>query len=156
MVLTEIKNIVFDAHDMTLSISTVCRKINKVGLTRKRLTSVPNERNSNERINERKFFSIDVSRISNENLVFLDETGFNEHIKRAYGYSLKNTKAYITIPNNKGVNLSLLCAINSRGLIGYKYLTGSYNSNSFLGFLERLIVPYFITNQNSILIMDYA
>ncbi|KAG0436845.1 hypothetical protein DMUE_4018 [Dictyocoela muelleri] len=67
MVQAEIKNIVSDAHDLTLSISTVCRKINKVGLTRKRLTSVSNERNSNERINERKIFATDLSRISNEN-----------------------------------------------------------------------------------------
>ncbi|KAG0436657.1 hypothetical protein DMUE_4111 [Dictyocoela muelleri] len=156
LVQVEIKNIVSDAHDLTLSISTVCRKINKVELTRKRLTCVPNERNSNKELMREIFFATEVSRISNENLVFLDETGFNEHIKIAYGYFPKNTKAYITVTDNRGINKSLHCSINSRGLIGYEYLTESYNSNSFLGFLERVIVPYFITNQNSILIMDNA
>ncbi|KAG0434117.1 hypothetical protein DMUE_5292 [Dictyocoela muelleri] len=156
MVQEEVKNIIADSHDLRLSVSTVCRKIKKVGITRKRLTSVPNERNSVERVNERKIYATDISRISYENLVFLDETGFNEHIKRAYGYSLKNSRAYITVPANRGINRSLLCAINSRGLIGYEYLTGSYNSNLFLAFLERILVPYFVLNPNSILIMDNA
>ncbi|KCZ78913.1 hypothetical protein H311_00047 [Anncaliia algerae PRA109] len=39
----------------------------------------------------RAIFAMDLSRMSDLNLIFLDETGLNKHSIRSYGYSLRNT-----------------------------------------------------------------
>ncbi|XP_065675473.1 uncharacterized protein LOC136091693 [Hydra vulgaris] len=97
----------------------------------------------------------EISRIGNKNLVFLDETGFNQHTKRRYGYSPLNIKAFVAVPANKSVNKSLICAIDYNGIIGYKYRTGSYNGTEFINFIS-VLAPYFASHPNSILIMDNA
>jgi len=121
-------------------------------ITRKRLSLVPEERNIQEKINARAIYSMEVSRISNENLIFLDETRFNRHTFRRYGYSLRNTKAYITA--NRGVNTSLICEIGVQGVIGYTLKTGAFNTSTFLEFIKKKLVPYFASNSNKVLIMD--
>ena len=121
-------------------------------ITRK--TLVLAERNTKDRIEARKVYSMDVSRIADENLVFLDETGFNEHSRRSYGYSLINTKDYITVPANRNINRSLLCTISKDGVIAHECRKGSYNGDSILIFINTHLVPYFIDHPNSVLIMD--
>ena len=139
-----------------ISQSTVSRKLKKMGITRKQLTLVPIERNTVERINQRRMYSLEISRISDENLIFLDETGFSEHTTREYGYSPAGNKAYVNVPANRKRDKSLLCAINKEGVIGYELKEGSYNGESFIGFINRVIVPYFYEHPTSILIMDNA
>ena len=91
-----------------------------------------------------------------ENLIFLNETGFNEHTKRTYGYSLENHKAYITVPANRNVNKSLLCTLGINDVISFEYKNGSFNSNTFIDFIINKLVPYFRTNPTSIPVMDNA
>lgn len=53
-------------------------------------------------------------------LIYIDETGFNIYTSKSYGYSLVNTKAYNTVPANRGRNVSLLCAVSIDGMIAYE------------------------------------
>ena len=110
----EIKEIVQESGLGCISRSTISRKLKKMKITRKRVTLMPVERNTREKIDDQMIYSADVSRISDENLVFLDETGFNEHARRKYGYSLLITKAYITVPANRNVNRSVMCQLVKR------------------------------------------
>jgi hypothetical protein len=86
---------------------------------------------------------MEIERMSDENLIFLDETGFNEHTQRKYGYSLGSTKAFITLLANRNVNKSLMCAISSSGVFGYELITGAYNSNLFINFINTHLISYF-------------
>lgn len=150
----EIQEKILETQQVLISQPTISRKIKKMKFTRKRLCLVPEERNTSERLNARAIYSGEISRISDANLIFLDETGFNQHTRRSYGYSLQNTPAYITVPANKGVNRSLICAIGITGVVAYKYKTGAFNAISFGQFITEQLVPYFIRNPNKILIMD--
>jgi len=53
------------------------------------------ERNTSERIDSRAIYVSEILIIERKNLIFLDETGFNQHAQRTYGYSQRNTKAYV-------------------------------------------------------------
>ncbi|KAI0979119.1 hypothetical protein GJ496_005767 [Pomphorhynchus laevis] len=152
----EIKDIVSEKNNVVGSQPTISRIIKKIGITRKKLSIIPEERNVTERIAARKEYAIDVSRIPDNNLVFLDETGFNEHLKRHLGYSPINNKAYTIVLANKGINRSVICAINLKGIIEYQYRQGSYNANLFIEFLCCVVVPYFSRNPNAIIVMDNA
>ncbi|KAG0437411.1 hypothetical protein DMUE_3704 [Dictyocoela muelleri] len=90
------------------SVSTICRQIRKMNYTRKVLTKIPVSKNSVENKISRYEYCNFLNLIENEDLFFLDESGFNLHLTPKYGYSLKNTKAYTTIPNSKGSNVSFL------------------------------------------------
>src|ERR1700730_9388499 len=51
------------------------------------------------------------------NCVFIDESGFNLHIQRNFGRSLKGTPARSTVPTGRGVTVSILGAIAEAGVI---------------------------------------
>ncbi|KAF7685270.1 hypothetical protein CDIK_3981 [Cucumispora dikerogammari] len=65
-----------------------------------------------------------------------------------------NTKAFQTVQANIGINKSLMCAISTSGVIGYKIQDSAYNGDLFIFYLWKIIVLYFITKPVSILIMD--
>ncbi|KAI0986022.1 hypothetical protein GJ496_001398 [Pomphorhynchus laevis] len=62
-----------------MSQATISRKLKKLGITRKRLSCIPIERNTESRIDDCAVYAFDISALGNENLVFLDDTGFNQH-----------------------------------------------------------------------------
>ncbi|KAF7685319.1 hypothetical protein CDIK_3932 [Cucumispora dikerogammari] len=52
------------------------------------------------------------------------------------------------------MNISLMCAILTGGVIGYQIRDGAYNGDLFISYLREIIVLYFITKPDSILIID--
>lgn len=152
----EVKKMVAEKHNVELSKSTVCRKFKKLKLKRKRLTYVPNERNTPERIDARAEYATYISRYADDKLVFLDETGFNEHCKRYYGYAPANEPAYINVPANKGKNNNVMVVISNERIVAYKQQDIPYNKVSFEAFIREYLVPYFRQHPNNILIMDNA
>src|SRR3984893_3855882 len=50
------------------------------------------------------------------NCVFIDESGFNLHIQRNFGRSLKGTPTRGTVPTGRGVTVSILGAISEAGV----------------------------------------
>ncbi|WUR04949.1 DDE-3 domain-containing protein [Vairimorpha necatrix] len=111
MTLQEISFELYTRTGVNLTISSISKKLKKLGITRKRVSIIPVERNSLDKLNKRSIYAAEISRYSVENLVFLDETGFNAHTTRSYGYSEKNTKAYKNVPANRGQNISCMCGL---------------------------------------------
>jgi len=140
------------SNDFNVSQSTVCRILKSMKYTRKRLVKVPVERNSQSVIDQRILYANDLNSIRNESIIFLDETGFNLHTGLSYGYSPINSKAYRTVSANRGKNISLMCSINTEGLLEYELIDGAYNSTKFLLFIQTKILQH-LTARN-ILIMD--
>ena len=58
------------------------------------------------------------------------------------------------MPANRGVNRSLMCAIGVHGIVAHEYVSGSYNADRFMGFIENKLVPYFQLNPSKILVID--
>lgn len=104
----EISEKLLETTQSRVSASTISRKIKKMNFSRKRLSLIPVERNTVENIEARAVYSNEITRIPNENLIFLDESGFNEHTRRFFGYSPINSKAFINVPSNKNINKSLM------------------------------------------------
>ena len=115
---------------------------------------VQEEPNSEQNIEKRAIYSRRIGRLSPDKLVFLDESGFNKHLKRRYGYSNTNERAYVTVPGNRSINKSLICAINVNGPIGYEFKSGPYNSESLERFIKTHLGPYFAQHPDHLLIMD--
>lgn len=135
--------------------STISRILKKMNYTRKTLTLVPINRNSNTNKTLRAEYGADLNMLADDRLIFLDESGFNLHLHQKMGYSPKNTKCFINVPNSKGVNISLLCAITISGVLAYKIKIGSLQSSDLLEFIASEL-PQLENNNRKYIIMDNA
>ena len=77
-------------------------------------------------------------RSSGQNFIYLDESGFNLHIRRRRGRNTIGRRATITLPNARGGNISVLVAISEGGLIHFSIQLGSFNTDKFIDFLSEL------------------
>ena len=125
-----------------------------MGITRKRLTKIPVDRNSKRIIVLRQAYARKLQHYALNHLVYLDKTGFNIHTSTNYGHSHKNTEAVAMFPANRGVNINLMADIDINGVISYGLKDGAYNGIAFINFISAKLVPCFLYNANSVLIND--
>ena len=123
-------------ENIYLSQPTISLKIKHMKYTKKRLKTIPLRRNTDKNLDERRAYAINTLNLDENSIIFIDETGFNLHTSWNYGYSPVNVDAHIIVPSNRGINMSLLCAIGRNGLIAYSIKKGSFNSNDFCDFIS--------------------
>lgn len=60
---------------------------------------------------------------------------------RLYGRCLGGERVYCERPGNKGKNVTLIGAMSDEGLIATMTFKGSLNTDSFLVFIEQILLP---------------
>ena len=150
------KEVKEELENLSVPISqpTISRILKKAKYTRKRLTKIPVERNTPQMIGSRRLYARSVANIRDENLIFLDECGFNRHTSREYGYSPKNSKAVKFVNGNRGKNISLLCMIKMDGSVEYDIHSGAINAQILKNFLEEKLTVNDNPNNRTTLILD--
>jgi len=129
--------------------------ISNIQFSRKRLKRVSEKVITKDMINERYHYSVRINSLTNENILYLDESGFNLHATNNYGYSPINVDAIRHVPANKGRNVSLLALISKTKFEKWQIINGAYDSQMLLDFLKNCIEQNIITQSNYI-IMDNA
>lgn len=71
-------------------------------------------------------------------MIYIDEAGFNLAKKRRRGRHVMGKRATITVPGQRGANITICAAISNNGLVLHKCEIGPYNTNRLLLFLEEL------------------
>lgn len=89
------------------------------GLTMKKLEKISVVRNSPATIAKRMkwVLSIEQQQINYMKCIFIDEAGFNFHIKRNFGRSRRGEPAKAIVSNTRGVNITILGAIAAEGVV---------------------------------------
>lgn len=126
---------------MIVSASTILRICKSIGFTFKLLRQVPESRNCPEVIEARYVYAnkfLNDRPINLSDIVWADETGFNLHIRRSKGRSLRGQRATIVVPNSRGKNISVACAMSSEGLLYHQVQFGAYNSRLFADWIVNL------------------
>jgi hypothetical protein len=65
-------------------------------------------------------------------LIFLDETNFNLFCRRSRGRSLRGTRAVVRLPNSKGPNLHIICAMATTGEMFWVRKRGAFRGAELL------------------------
>lgn len=91
--------------------SLTLTRLNKLLAARNALTTIETRI---ARINE---WRADLEMDYAINCVFVDEAGFNMHLRRNFGRSIKGTPAKQVVPSNRGVSISIIGAICELGVI---------------------------------------
>ena len=141
--------------DITRSPSTVCCTIKAIGFTRKRAKPVVVARNESRIIEDRWAYSQMIRQILDIQLIFVDECGFNLHVSPHYGYSLRGSDAHVIVPTQRGINLSLLMAIDINGIVSWEFQDGAYNALLFEQWCSSNLFPK-INGRNMTVVMDNA
>jgi hypothetical protein len=79
----------------------------------------------------------------------------NLHLHNTFGYSLRNTKCRVTVPNSKEPSVSLKCAISVDRLYAHRTQLGSFKSTYFGEFTNNDLKSC-EQEENRIIIMDNA
>ncbi|KAG0745035.1 hypothetical protein G6F57_008549 [Rhizopus arrhizus] len=93
--------------------------VQHASLTLKKLERVVTAKAAHNNLNLRKERVIEWKADKNmdwENRrVFIDEAGFNMHIRRNFGRSKQGTPAKTLLPSNRGITVTIICAICEKG-----------------------------------------
>ena len=72
------------------------------------------------------------------NIVWVDETGFNLHLRRKYGRARRGHNATVVVPNGRGRNISVCAAMSEEGFLHEMLQPGAYTAERFCVFLGEL------------------
>ena len=140
-----------------VSRSTINQYLRNFHYTLKRVTFIPERRNTPEVIEKRYDYMIKFMEIySNRNKIFfVDETGIQVFSRRSYGRSIKGNRANKMIRQIRSKNYSICSAINCESLYLYQIQNKAYNTDDFEEFLLKLMVHFKTDNiEGAFLVMD--
>ena len=85
--------------------------------------------------------------------IYIDESGFNLYLHRSKRYAEIRYDARLIIPNSKGPNITMICAISKDRLIKVNYYFGSITGEIFYNQMTKLLI-LFINNSKKNFICD--
>ena len=123
----------------------------------KRTHQIPIRRNTERAIDQREVYANQFDEVSTKydwsNIIYVDEVGFNVTLRRFYGRAPRGQPSVTRTNGVRGLNYSACAAMSCTGPIYFKTKKGAYNTDSFIEFLNELLVQL-ETKGPCILIMD--
>jgi len=89
-----------------------------------------------------------------KNIVYFDESGFEEEVVRPHGWALKGTKVYGDVSGSKRRRTNLIMAQRQKEWLAPMIFDFSCNANVVNSWLEEMLIPEL--TEPSIIVMDNA
>ena len=86
-------------------------------------------------------FADDLTVVDPDDLVYLDESGFQTNMTRSHARCPRGQRAVDSIPRNRGRNLTLLCGLTSRGPVADMVIEGGVGGDVFVAYVRQVLVP---------------
>jgi transposase len=139
-----------NTFNTTVSKSSIYRILKENNMSYKKIGRkiVPSNANIDEKI---KNLKEEVKKYDSYNIVSIDESSFDTHIRPQYGWSKKGTpiKKILTTSTRKRKTLTL--AVTKKGVLGKNIINGASNAINFCKFLKDDILPHL---KNGAILMD--
>ena len=153
--LHEIATELLDTTGAMISLSTLCRFLQKIGFTHQRLKLAALQRDDFLRSQ----FALEVSTYDQDMFIFLDETGSDERNSvRRYGYSLRGRPMVCQKLLVRGKRISAIAFVSTHGVLDYKTVTGSADGDLFYNYVQTSLLPHPMPfdgrNPHSVVVMD--
>ena len=130
-----------DSFSIRVSESTVSRLLRDFHYSVKRVSRVPERRNSPDVIESRFAFAVRMVSLATrrDEIFYLDEVGFQFTMRSLYGRSPVGTRANVQVPQIRSRNFSCAAAMSTSGLSYFKLQDRPYNTSTFSAFIIDLI-----------------
>lgn len=128
-----------------MSITTIHKALNNdLRITLKLARCEIEKLNAVETIQSRKIYAthfIENAPHNRKKCIFIDECGFNLHLRRSFGRAKTNQRVTAVVPTFKGRNVTLIAAMTKRGGVVHTNIisNSTCNSEKFCIFLKELI-----------------
>ena len=133
--LKEVQQDLYDTTAAEVSLSAICRFLQRVGFSRQKLKLVAKQRDEDLRAQ----FACDVAMYNPEMLIFLDETGSDKrNCLRKYGYSLRDRPAVSQKLLVCGRRVSVIAFMSVYGMLDMKVVEGNVDSDVYCDFVETV------------------
>ena len=86
-----------------------------------------------------------------EQVVFLDESGFNTSMTRRYARAHRTLRALGAVPRNHGINYTLICGLQLSGPVGQLIIDGPLNGQVFEYYIREILCPALIEGQTVVM-----
>jgi transposase len=101
---------------------------------------------------ERALYLLESLMLDPQDLIFIDETGTNLAMTRAYGRAEKGLRANSVKPVSKGKLLTLIGAVSLEGMIASMTVEGGTKKETFITYISDVLVPEL--KPGNVVIMD--
>jgi transposase len=146
-----LRQLVHDQPDATLaelrdrlgidcSLTTICRALQRLRLSRKKKTLHADEQNSPRVQAERRAFQQRLAAVDPDHLVFVDESGANTGMTRLYGRAPQGERVFATAPG-AWQNVTLIASLRITGVLAPLALPGAVDRLVFQTYVEQALVP---------------
>ena len=119
----------------------ICRALQKLGLPLKKKSPHASERDTPEVQEERREFAEEVEPIEPKRFVFVDETGVTTAMTPAYGRATVEARPFEVSAPASWETVTVIAALGLDGVRAPFAFPGSVNAATFLGYVERVLVP---------------
>jgi transposase len=141
--LRELQQKIRQTYNINVHVSNIDRILKKFHFSMKRLIAIPMQRNLPQNVEAKRIYARNFYSIWNENngddVLFLDEAGFQVSMRNIRGRSRSGTVAFIETRNLKTKNLSLCAAIKKNGVFAFEVIHTPYNRKLFGCFIEGVL-----------------
>ena len=86
-----------------------------------------------------------------EQVVFLDESGFNTSMTRRYARAHRTLRALGAVPRNHGINYTLICGLQLSGPVSQLIIDGPLNGQVFEYYIREILCPALIEGQTVVM-----
>ena len=140
-----------------VDVSTICRAVNKIGLSRQKITHIALQRSELLRAQ----FIAEMSAFDPAMILWTDETGCDRrNALRQYGYGIRGLAPQDHQLQLRGVRYSAIGILSMDGVQDVYITENTVNGDTFLDFLYTqllpLLMPFDGINHNSIVVLDNA
>jgi transposase len=132
-----------EEHQITVSQKTISTALTRLGFTFKLSRLIPMAWDSPTVIASRIAYVEQFHQsapLDPRDILWVDETGFNLHLRRRHGRARVGQRVNLVVPTNRGRNISICAAMSADGFIAHRVQLGAYNAALFCDFLEILFV----------------
>ena len=137
-----------------VDVSTICRAVNKIGLSRQKITHIALQRSELLRAQ----FIAEMSAFDPAMILWIDETGCDRrNALRQYGYGIRGLAPQDHQLQLRGVCYSAIGILSMDGVQDVYITENTVNGDTFLYTqLLPLLMPFDGINHNSIVVLDNA
>jgi len=144
-------------NNTNVSQSSICRVLKRFHYTLKRVSVIPERRNSSKNTQIRydyanRFFQI-LETIDDNNFVFVDEVGFCVTMRSRHWYSKRGTSAVITFPRLRSRNISICVSMTKNDVLHHEINLRAYNNKEFIAYVTNLMEIITLKNMENVVIV---
>jgi transposase len=129
-----------DRLGIRCSLTTICRALKRLRITRKKKTLHAQERDSPRVQAQRQAFEEKLATVDQSQLVFVDESGANTGMTRTYGRAPRGERVQATAPA-AWQNVTLLAGLRTTGVVAPLAIPGAVDQVVFQTYVEQVLVP---------------